>query len=103
MRYLLLLCILPVVLNPSTGIADEDRVIHLAQAGQTVQPAPLPQLLPSTSTSTACVISCDTAAMNCLSACVPTTPAVTTTTSAPGACNLACTTQQLVCKQGCTR
>jgi hypothetical protein len=68
-----------------------------------VQPAPQPQLLPQSSTTNACVINCDTFAMNCSNACVvigPTTAAAAAGSS--GQCNLTCTTQQLVCKQGCS-
>src|ERR1700716_3229615 len=69
----------------------------------TVQPAPPPQPLPQSSTTNACVINCDTFAMNCSNACVvigPTTAAAAAGSS--GQCNLTCTTQQLVCKQGCS-
>jgi hypothetical protein len=71
----------------------------LAQTGSTVPAPPPPTLLPLVSPSTACLTNCDTSAMNCQTACVPSL----TSTAAPGACNNACTTQQLVCKQGCPR
>jgi hypothetical protein len=95
MRYLLLLCALLVIL-----FASDRRLI--AQTSQTVAPPPAPTLLPLTATSTACLTSCDTVAMNCQVACIPVV-STTTTVPAPGACNNACITQQLVCKQGCSR
>jgi hypothetical protein len=96
MRNLLLVCTFLVVFIASCGLV-------LAQTGQTVAPPPAPTLLPLGSTSTACLTSCDTVAMNCQASCIPAGVSVTTTPPAPGACNNACTTQQLVCKQGCTR
>ena len=71
----------------------------LAQTGQTIPPPPPPTLLPLVAPSTACLTSCDTIAMNCQTACVPSI----TSTVAAGSCNNACTTQQLVCKQNCPR
>jgi hypothetical protein len=86
----------------SIAIAQTD--VALAQSSQTVQPAPQPTLLPQSSTSTACLVACDTVAMNCANACVVVGPVTTTTTAAsPATCNLNCTSIQLVCKQGCTR
>jgi hypothetical protein len=95
MRYMLPTCILLVAFGASGTL--------LAQTGQTVAPPPAPTLLPLTATSTACLTSCDTTAMNCQAACIPAGVSVTTSPPAPGACNNACTTQQLVCKQGCSR
>src|SRR5262249_27388823 len=71
-----------------------------------VQPVPVvPTPLISSQTSTACVVGCDTQAMNCQNACivVGASAAVTTSPSSASACNLSCTTSQLVCKQGCIR
>jgi hypothetical protein len=101
MRYALPLYVLLAAFGGSAAFGETDR-IQLAQA-QTVQPAPQPQLLPQSSTTNACVINCDTLAMNCSNACVvigPTTAAAAAGSS--GQCNLSCTTQQLVCKQGCS-
>ena len=99
MRYLLCI-VLTAACGSVAGAADR---IELAQ---TVQPTvvPPPQLLPQTSTSTTCIVNCDTSAMICQNACVVVGPAATS--GPPGSnaqCNLNCTTQQLVCKQGCTR
>jgi hypothetical protein len=99
MRYVL--CVLLLAAGASTAFA---------QNAQTVPAPPPPTLLPQTSTSTSCLITCDTVAATCQNGCIVVGPAVTTST--PGAipntagissCNLACTTQALVCKQGCTR
>jgi hypothetical protein len=98
MRYVLSLSILLVVTAAQ------------AQTGQTVPPPPPPQLPPIASTSTACLVNCDTSAMNCLNACVPVGPGAASTlpgaipnTTGLSGCSNACATQQLVCKQGCTR
>jgi hypothetical protein len=91
MRYLS--CIVLLIAGVSTA---------LAQSAQTVAPPPPPTLLPQTSTSTSCLVSCDTTAMNCQNGCVVVGP-VATGTSPNASCTLACTTQALVCKQGCTR
>ncbi len=103
MRYLL--CIL-LALGGGSAAWAADRI----ELAQTVQPTtvPPPQLLPQTSTSTACIINCDTSAMICQNACVgPTassgTPGSLPNTAGTAPCNLNCTTQQLVCKQTCTR
>jgi hypothetical protein len=86
----------------SIAIAQTD--VALAQSSQTVQPAPQPTLLPLSSTSTACLVACDTIAMNCQNACVVVGPiSTTTTTTSSVTCNLNCTSIQLICKQGCTR
>jgi hypothetical protein len=101
MRYALPLYVLLAAFGGSAAFGETDR-IQLAQS-QTVQPAPQPQLLPQSSTTNACVINCDTLAMNCSNACVvigPTSAAAAAGSS--GQCNLSCTTQQLVCKQGCS-
>jgi len=75
-----------------------------AQSG-TVTPVPLPQLAPIPSTSLACIVNCDTAAMNCLNSCTPASASVSTPGSLPNTigCTNGCTSIQLVCKQGCTR
>jgi hypothetical protein len=99
MRYTLPLYVLFAAFGSSAAFGETDRI----QLAQTVQPAPQPQLLPQSSTTNACVINCDTLAMNCSNACVvigPTTAAAAAGSS--GQCNLTCTTQQLVCKQGCS-
>ena len=99
MRYALPLYVLLAAFGSSAAFGETDRI----QLAQTVQPAPQPQLLPQSSTTNACVINCDTLAMNCSNACVvigPTTAAAAAGSS--GQCNLTCTTQQLVCKQGCS-
>ena len=99
MRYTLPLYVLFAAFGSSAAFGETDRI----QLAQTVQPAPQPQLLPQSSTTNACVINCDTFAMNCSNACVvigPTTAAAAAGSS--GQCNLSCTTQQLVCKQGCS-
>jgi hypothetical protein len=99
MRYTLPLYVLLAAFGSSAAFGETDRI----QLAQTVQPAPQPQLLPQSSTTNACVINCDTLAMNCSNACVVIGP--TTTAAAAGSsgqCNLTCTTQQLVCKQGCS-
>jgi hypothetical protein len=99
MRYTLPLYVLFAAFGSSAAFGETDRI----QLAQTVQPAPQPQLLPQSSTTNACVINCDTLAMNCSNACVvigPTTAAAAAGSS--GQCNLSCTTQQLVCKQGCS-
>ena len=99
MRYTLPLYVLLAAFGSSAAFGETDRI----QLAQTVQPAPQPQLLPQSSTTNACVINCDTLAMNCSNACIvigPTTAAAAAGSS--GQCNLTCTTQQLVCKQGCS-
>jgi hypothetical protein len=80
------------------------------QAGQVTNPVPLTAPSINTTTTT-CQINCDTVAMTCLGACVPTTAstlivvpgstAVVPSTATTSTCNLNCTTQQLVCKQRC--
>ena len=99
MRYALPLYVLLAAFGSSAAFGETDR-IQLAQS-QTVQPAPQPQLLPQSSTTNACVINCDTLAMNCSNACVVIGP-TTASGANTGQCNLTCTTQQLVCKQGCS-
>jgi hypothetical protein len=99
MRYALPLYLVLAAAGSSAAWGESDR-IQLAQS-QTVAPAPQPQLLPQSSTTNACVINCDTVAMNCTNGCIvvgPTTSAAANT----GQCNLSCTTQQLVCKSGCS-
>jgi len=99
MRYTLPLYVLLAAFGSSAAFGETDR-IQLAQS-QTVQPAPQPQLLQQSSTTNACVINCDTFAMNCSNACVVIGP-TTAAAGSSGQCNLTCTTQQLVCKQGCS-
>jgi hypothetical protein len=96
MRFALPLYVLLAAVGSSAAFGETDRI----QLAQTVQPAPLPQLLPQSSTTNACVINCDTLAMNCANACVVVGP--TAAAANTGQCNLTCTTQQLVCKQGCS-
>ena len=99
MRYALSLYVLLAAVGSTAAFGETDRI----QLAQTVQPAPQPQLLPQSSTTNACVINCDTLAMNCTNACVVVGPTATATSAGnTGQCNLACTTQQLVCKQGCS-
>jgi hypothetical protein len=95
MRYVLRLFVVTVALSASGEPT-------LAQTGQTVPPPPPPTLLPTTSTFTSCMVTCDTVAMNCQNACVVVGPAATTTIGGnTGACTLGCSSQQLVCKQAC--
>jgi len=98
MRYALPLYVLLAAACSSAAFGETDRI----QLAQTVQPAPLPQLLPQSSTTNACVINCDTLAMNCSNACVVAGPTTAVGAGNTGQCNLGCTTQQLVCKQGCS-
>jgi hypothetical protein len=100
MRYALPLYVLLVAVGGSAAFGETDR-IQLAQS-QTVQPAPQPQLLPQSSTTNACIINCDTLAMNCSNSCVVAGPTTAASAGNTGQCNLGCTTQQLVCKQGCS-
>ena len=75
----------------------------LAQASQTVNPVPITPPTINTTTLT-CQVNCDTQAMICQNACIPTTAATVASPAASGssgACNLSCTSQQLVCKQRC--
>src|SRR5271166_4257339 len=103
MRYVLQACVFLAVVGNS--------VAHAQQGQQQVQPVPLvPTPLIQSQTSTACLVSCNTQAMNCQNACVvvgPPTPA-TTPSLIPNAagtspCALNCTSQQLVCQQTCNR
>ena len=74
-----------------------------AQANQTVTPVPLTPPTINTTTTT-CQVNCDTQAMVCQNACIPTTAAAQASPAgagSSGACNLSCTSQQLVCKQRC--
>jgi hypothetical protein len=74
-----------------------------AQANQTVTPVPLTPPTINTTTTT-CQVNCDTQAMICQNACIPTTAAAQAnpaSSSSTGTCNLSCTSQQLVCKQRC--
>ena len=74
-----------------------------AQASQTVTPVPLTPPTVNTTTTT-CQVNCDTQAMNCQNACIPTTAAAQASpagSGSSGACNLSCTSAQLVCKQRC--
>ena len=78
----------------------------LAQSSQTVNPVPI--TTPSLNTTTlTCQINCDTAAMNCMNNCIPTTGLSISSAGVVGSpvtnpsCNSACSTQQLVCKQQC--
>ena len=74
-----------------------------AQANQTVNPVPLTPPTINTTTTT-CQVNCDTQAMICQNACIPTTAATLVNpapSSSTGACNLTCTSAQLVCKQRC--
>ena len=98
MRYTLPLYVLLAAFGSSAAFGETDRI----QLAQTVQPAPQPQLLPQSSTTNACVINCDTFAMNCSNACVVIGPTTAAAAGSSGQCNLTCTTQQLVCKQGCS-
>jgi hypothetical protein len=100
MRYVLPLYVLLAAVGSPAAFGETDR-IQLAQS-QTVQPAPQPQLLPQSSTTNACVINCDTVAMNCANSCVVVGPTTAASAGSSGQCNLSCTTQQLVCKQGCS-
>ena len=71
---------------------------QVAPQGQ-VLPAPLPPTpLLQSPTSTACLVSCDTALMNCQNACTVVSPVTVPT---PPGCALNCTSQQLVCKNKC--
>jgi hypothetical protein len=75
----------------------------LAQAGQTVNPVPITPPTINTTTLT-CQVNCDTQAMICQNACIPTTAAAQASpagSGSSGACNLSCTSAQLVCKQRC--
>ena len=75
----------------------------LAQASQTVNPVPITPPTINTTTLT-CQVNCDTQAMICQNACIPTTAATVASPAASGssgACNLSCTSAQLVCKQRC--
>ena len=82
----------------------------LAQANQTVTPVPLTPPTVNTTTTT-CQVNCDTQAMICQNACIPTTAATSLAnpfgstnpagSASSGACNLSCTSAQLVCKQRC--
>jgi hypothetical protein len=75
----------------------------LAQASQTVNPVPITPPTINTTTLT-CQVNCDTQAMICQNACIPTTAAAQASpagSGSTGACNLNCTSQQLVCKQRC--
>ena len=74
-----------------------------AQASQTVNPVPITPPTINTTTTT-CQVNCDTQAMICQNACIPTTAAAAANPAgagSTGACNLSCTSQQLVCKQRC--
>jgi len=87
------------VLLNCTAVATE----VFAQSGQVTNPVPLTPPSVNTTTTT-CQVNCDTQAMNCQNACIPTTAAVATNPAAStstGACNLSCTSPQLVCKQRC--
>ncbi len=69
-----------------------------------VQPSPLtPTPLLSPQSSTACLVGCDTQAMNCQNTCVVVGASATLNPAPAAPCNLNCTTQQLVCKQACSR
>jgi hypothetical protein len=109
MRYVLPRSMLFVAVLVAIVLADSGSML-MAQTGQTVPPPPPLQLPPVASTSTACLVNCDTAAMNCLNSCVIVGPAAGSSLSGAipntvgsAACNNACSTTQLVCKQGCTR
>jgi hypothetical protein len=99
MRHILQLSILLTVLGASAA-SGADR---LAQNVVVPTPPPPPQLLPQISTTTSCLVTCDTQAMNCQNACVVVGPVVIPNPAGPAPCNLNCTTQQLVCKQACNR
>src|SRR5262245_46738528 len=74
-----------------------------AQANQTVNPVPITPPTINTTTLT-CQINCDTQAMICQNACIPSTAATLASpagSGSSGACNLSCTSAQLVCKQRC--
>lgn len=74
-----------------------------AQANQTVNPVPITPPTINTTTTT-CQVNCDTQAMICQNACIPTTAAAAANpagAASSGACNLSCTSAQLVCKQRC--
>ena len=74
-----------------------------AQASQTVNPVPITPPTINTTTTT-CQVNCDTQAMICQNACIPTTAATLASpagSGSTGACNLSCTSAQLVCKQKC--
>jgi hypothetical protein len=92
-------CAVVTLVGTSTGQAQQSST-------GVVQPAPLsPTPLISSQNATACLVGCDTQAMNCQNACVIVGANATSTVNPPpsGPCNLSCTTQQLVCKQACTR
>jgi hypothetical protein len=103
MRYVLEVCILLAVVGNS--------IAHAQQGQQQVQPVPLvPTPLIQSQTSTACLVSCNTQAMNCQNACIVVGPATSTTsplgipnTAGTSPCALNCTSQQLVCQQTCNR
>jgi hypothetical protein len=65
--------------------------------------------LAQTSTTTACMISCNATAATCQAACVvpgsPSTGAATTgsNTTASASCLMSCSTQQLNCQTNCAR
>ena len=87
------------VLLNCTAVATE----LFAQANQVINPVPLTPPTVNTTTTT-CQVNCDTQAMNCQNACIPTTAAAQASpagSGGTGACNLSCTSQQLVCKQRC--
>ena len=74
-----------------------------AQANQTVNPVPITPPTINTTTTT-CQVNCDTQAMFCQNACIPTTAAAQANpaaSSSTGTCNLTCTSTQLACKQRC--
>ncbi len=68
-------------------------------------------ILAQTSTTTNCMMSCNSQAANCQTAClIPTTPTTGTTSAATtnnpnqnASCQLTCTTQQLSCQTNCAR
>jgi hypothetical protein len=109
MRYVRRLSVLLAAFVISSAQAS-DR-IRLAQAvpGQVapqgqVLPAPLPPTpLLQSQTSTACLVGCDTALMNCQNACTVVGSAAIPNPVGTAPCTLNCTSQQLVCKNVCNR
>ena len=97
MRYVLQVCILLILAGNSPTQAQQSST-------GVVQPSPLtPTPLISSQASTACLVGCDTQAMNCQNTCVVIGSSATPNPSPAATCNLNCTSQQLVCKQVCTR
>ena len=84
MKRMLQLSIL-LALGGTSAVFAADRI----RLAQTVQPTPIapPQLLPQATTSTSCLINCDTQAMNCQNSCVVVGPVATPSPAGPAPCN----------------